>query len=81
LLYNVDILRQISWYFAGGVFGGNKNSLLQFADLMKEKCIEIINSYNTIMWEVNIWYILYTENPNLFQPYPCNHSISIIDNY
>jgi len=81
LHYNIDILRQISWYFAGGVFGGNKNILLQFADLMKEKCIEIMNETGTIMWEVNMWYILYTENPDLFEPYPCNHSNSIIDNY
>jgi hypothetical protein len=81
LQYNIDVLRQISWYFAGGVFGGNKNSLLKFADLMKEKCIEIMNIADTIMWEVNIWYILYKENPELFEPYPCDHSNSIIDNY
>jgi hypothetical protein len=81
LHYNIDILRQISWYFAGGVFGGNKKSLLKFAYLMKEKCIEIVNKYNTIMWEVNIWYILYLETPDLFETYLCNHDNSIIDNY
>lgn len=81
LRYNIDILRQISWYFAGGVFGGNKNYLLKFADLMKEKCIEIINETSAIMWEVNIWYILYLENPGLFIPYNCNHNTSLIDNY
>jgi hypothetical protein len=81
LRYNTDILRQISWYFAGGVFGGNKNSLLKFADLMKEKCIEIMNISFTIMWEVNVWYMLYKETPDLFEPYSCNHSDSIIDNY
>lgn len=81
LRYNIDILRQISWYFAGGVFGGNKNYLLKFADLMKEKCIEIMNITDSIMWEVNIWYILYKETPDLFEPYPCDHTNSIIDNY
>ena len=81
LRYNIDILRQISWYFAGGVFGGNKISLLKFADLMKDKCIEIMNVTYSIMWEVNIWYILYSKTPDLFEPYPCNHSNSIIDNY
>ena len=79
--YNVDILKQISWYFAGGIFGGDKKTLINFADLMKNKCIEIIRNYNTIMWEVNIWYILYIENSELFYPYPCNHNNSIIDNY
>lgn len=79
--YNIDLLRQISWYFAGGVFGGNKASLINFADLMKEKCIQIMNETSTIMWEVNIWYILYLENHDLFEPYHCNHSNSIINNY
>lgn len=79
--YNTNIFKQISWYFAGGIFGGNKESLLKFAYLMKDKCIEIIDKTSTIMWEVNIWYILYKENPDLFEPYPCSHCNSIFDNY
>lgn len=79
--YNIDLIRNIAWYFAGGVFGGDKNSLLTFADLMKTKCTEIIYNNNTIMWEVNIWYIIYNENSELFSPYKCNHSNSIINNY
>lgn len=78
---NINLLKQISWYFAGGVFGGNKESLLKFAHLTREKCIDIINNHNTIMWEVNIWYILYLENRELFEPYKCDHTNSIIDNY
>jgi hypothetical protein len=81
VIYDSDILKQITWYFAGGVFGGNKNILLKFADLMKDKCIEIMNITDSIMWEVNIWYILYKETPDLFEPYSCNHNNSIIDNY
>lgn len=81
MYYNVDILNEIAWYFAGGVFGGNKRSLIYFADLMKKKCVQIIEKHNTLAWEVNIWYILYTEQPNLFYPYLCNHSNSIIENY
>lgn len=79
--YNYDILKQITWYFAGGVFGGDKKSLLYFADLMKEQCIDIMSIHNTITWEVNIWYILYTKYPELFEPYKCNHCNTIIDNY
>ena len=79
--YNTDMYKQICWYFAGGVFGGDKKSLLKFSDLMKEKCIDIITNNNTIMWEVNIWFIIYNEYPELFSPYLCNHNNTIIDNY
>jgi hypothetical protein len=79
--YNINILTQISWYFAGGVFGGDKKSLLKFSDLMKEKCIDIISNNNTIMWEVNIWFIIYNKYPELFSTYLCNHNNTIIDNY
>jgi hypothetical protein len=79
--WNVNILTQINWYFAGGVFGGNKEQLLLFSDLMKSKCMEIIFRHNTIMWEVNIWYLIYLENSQLFDPYPSNHNDTLIDNY
>lgn len=79
--YNIDIYKDVAWYFAGGVFGGNKTSLIKFADLMKEKCIGIMNSKNTIMWEVNIWYLIYNENKSLFDRYICNHNSTLVDNY
>jgi hypothetical protein len=81
IIYNIDIYKQIAWYFAGGVFGGDKNILLYFASLMKEKCIEIINQKKSIMWEVNIWYLIYKQFPNLFYPYNADHNILILDNY
>lgn len=79
--YQPDIYKNIAWYFAGGVFGGNSDSLLLFADLMKKKCINIIQEKNNLMWEVNIWYLLYSTNPELFNLYECNHNSSIIENY
>ena len=79
--FNINIYKDIAWYFAGGMFGGNKLSLLQFAVLMKEKCIHIITTKNTIMWEVNVWYLIYNENPELFDIYTCNHNASLICNY
>ena len=36
---------------------------------------------NTIMWEVNVWYLIYNENKLLFDIYDCDHTDSIIDNY
>jgi hypothetical protein len=80
-MYNFNIYRDITWYFAGGVFGGNKEYLLKFANLMKEKCLQIIYHKKTIMWEVNIWYLIYLENNDLFQTYHCGHDDSIILNY
>jgi hypothetical protein len=80
-MYNCNIYKDVLWYFAGGVFGGDKESLLKFADLTKAKCIEIMTTKNTIMWEVNIWYIIYNENKHLFDIYKCNHDNSIIENY
>jgi len=80
-LYNVNIYKDITWYFAGGVFGGNKEKLLMFADLMKEKCLQIISQEKTIMWEVNIWYLIYLDNKELFETYHCDHNDTIINHY
>ena len=79
--YGIDIYKDVAWYFAGGVFGGNLSSLIKFADLMMKKCIKIIKEYNTIMWEVNIWYLIWCENRDLFDIYTCDHDNRIIDNY
>jgi hypothetical protein len=79
--YNINIYKDIAWYFAGGIFGGNKESLLHFSNKIKEKCIDIILKKNTLMWEVNIWYLIYIENKEIFDNYSCNHNNSIIDNY
>lgn len=77
----VKIYEDIAWYFAGGVFGGDKKSIIKFADLVKEKCIEVIKIHKTLMWEVNIWYLVYKENNDLFSCYKCNHNDSLITNF
>jgi len=79
--YHRNIYRDISWYFGGGVFGGSKTYLLEFAKAMKLFCLEIINTKQTIMWEVNIWYLIYKQNKDLFINYACDHNNSMIDNY
>lgn len=80
-IYNIDIYKNIAWYFAGGVFGGDAKLLLNFAEKMKNKCINIISEKNSIMWETNIWYLIYLENKELFSTYECDHNNSIVDNY
>lgn len=79
--YYGDIYKDIQWYFAGGVFGGDIKSLLLFSEKTKEMCIKIIQEKNTIMWEVNIWYLIYKEIPELFDCYNCDHNSSLVDNY
>lgn len=79
--YHSDIYKNVAWYFAGSVFGGVGVSLLKFAELMKAECINIIKERNHLMWEVNIWYLIYLKHPELFDPYNCNHNASIIANY
>ena len=79
--YNCDYNKDILWYFAGGVFGGSSEKLLLFADLTKNKCIDLLEKENHIMWEVNIWYLVWKENKELFDNYKADHNNSIIMNY
>lgn len=79
--YNEDPYTDIIWHFGGGVFGGNKDSLLEFASLTKDMCIKTITEKNTIMWEVNIWYLIYKEKPEIFDFYDCEHDRTLIENY
>ena len=79
--YHSDIYKNIAWYFAGGVFGGSAVTILKFAKIMKKECISIIKERNHLMWEVNIWYLIYLKHPELFDPYNCDHNASIIANY
>jgi len=76
-----NIYRKINWCFLGGLFGGSSNKLITFADLMKEECLSIINEKNTIMWEVNIWYLIYKKNPELISVYVADHNPSMINMY
>jgi len=79
--YLFNIYKDITWYFAGGVFGGKKEKLIEFAEKTKNKCIEVITEQKTLMWEVNIWYLIYMENPSLFDCYKCDHNKTLINNY
>ena len=79
--FNRCIYTDVCWFFAGGVFGGDSASLIKFADLTKKKCLQIIEERQSIMWEVNVWMLVYLENPELFAPYACDHDGRIISYY
>jgi hypothetical protein len=78
---NKNLEKEICWYFAGGIFGGHKQKLLFFADAMKHETLNFIKKNNYLIWEVNLWYIIYKKYGSLFSVYNCNHNISIINNY
>ena len=79
--YNIIIYKNITWYFAGGVVGGDKEQLLIFSEKMKNLCLQTITERRTIMWEVNFWYLIYKAHPELFDPYYGSHNNSILENY
>ena len=76
-----DIYRHVVWFFAGSIIGGHKDVLLEYANIMKQKCISIIEERHHIMWEINIWYLLYQDHKHLFDAYFANHDLSILMNY
>jgi len=76
-----DIYHQISWFFAGSVFGGPAAKLVEFAGKMKKICLELIDTKSHLMWEINIWYLLHKRQPDMFDSYKADHNITILDHY
>jgi len=76
-----DLCKTISWFFLGGIFGGDRESLLKFADLVKNKCIRTIQEHGTLMWEINVWQMVHRDDPTLFLCYEANHDASILRNW
>ena len=79
--YHKNYHSKVLWYFAGSVFGGDKASLCNFADLMTTCCLNFIDEHKKIIWEVNLWYFIYNEHKELFDVYNCGHDKRILDNY
>ena len=44
-------------------------------------CYLVVHPRGTLMWEVNVWYLIYKEHPELFDCYYCDHNDSLIDCY
>ena len=79
--YQIDLYKDICWCFAGSIFGGNVSSLIEFADLTKKECLSIIEEKKTLMWEINVWKLIYNQDRWKFLYYICSHDNSILDNY
>lgn len=80
-LFDETMYRHVLWYFAGGVFGGDGDSLVKFADVTKEWCLKLIQSKKIIFWETNMWYFVWLQNADLFSPYSCDHNETLLTNY
>lgn len=80
-IYYGDIYKDVNWLFAGSVFGGNAETIQRFALKMREKCFQILRERNTLMWEINIWVLLYRESEDMFALYPSDHSEIIFRGY
>jgi hypothetical protein len=80
--YGGDIYKDINWSFAGSVFGGGTAAVQKFAVKMREKCFQILRERNTLMWEINIWLLIYRESGGeLFSLYPSDHSEIVFRGY
>lgn len=76
-----DIYKDVAWFFAGGIFGGEPNYLIEFADLVQQKCIDYILNHKSFIWETNIWYLVYKEHLDVFSPFLAEHDVSLLQNY
>ena len=76
--YYLDIYRQIHWLFAGSVFAGFAEPLLDLAQKMRLECIGLIKEKKHLMWEINVWILIYRKYSHLFDFYRCNHDPSMI---
>lgn len=79
--YGGDIYKDVNWSFAGSVFGGGTGAVQVFAEKMREKCFQILREKNTLMWEINIWLLIYRESGELFLLYPSDHSEILFRGY
>jgi len=77
-VYYQDIYRNIHWIFAGSAFIGRTEAMLEFARRMREKCVSILTVEKRLMWEVNVWYMVFLECRHLFQFYHADHNESIL---
>lgn len=68
----------VLWYLAGGVFGGDKQSLLRFAELVLH---ELAENPAKLTWEVNTWWKILQKHPSLFSPFRAEHDARIIREY
>ena len=76
--YYQDVYRNIFWVFAGSVFGGDAAVLREFARRTKAKCLSIVREHHHLMWEVNVWYLVFLDCREMFALYYGDHNATIL---
>jgi len=76
----IDFYR-IQWFFLGGIFGGPAHILIAFADAMRQKVEEMVETTGHLCWEINLWISIYQEHPEWFDRYVADHNASMIEMY
>lgn len=76
---NVPI-HNVCWRFAGGLIIASANIIPNFHFQVEHTLKNIIQTQKCITWEVNIWAIIETYYPELFQWYYADHNDSMILN-
>jgi hypothetical protein len=69
----------VVWILLGSVFAGDAESLLRFAYLTKAEALKTMRERGTIVWEINLWYILNMKYPELMDFYVCAHDDRILE--
>jgi hypothetical protein len=72
---------RIQWFFLGGIFGGPAHLLVAFADAMRQKVEDIVETRGHLCWEINLWAAIYQEHPEWFDRYVADHNASMIEMY
>ena len=48
-------LDRAHWRFFGGIFVGHRTALVEFHDLCRDQFPRLLESYQTLVWEINYW--------------------------
>ena len=80
-IHRQDVFGDVFWVFSGSAFGGSADALLDFASRMKQKCVFLLATRRSLMWEVNVWYLVYRDCPERFALFYGNHNSGILDNW
>lgn len=75
-----SVMKGVMWYFLGGLFGGSRQALVEF-DRLVECEVNALLSESQITWEVNVWYLVYCNHPELFDWYSADHNTLMIRHY
>lgn len=76
-----EICDQICWRFCGGFFMGTNESIIHLHTLYLAHYDTFLETYQTMVWDVNFW--AYLEQEKGWNPivYKANHDASLVENF